>query len=63
MARKFTFESLYMFGALEAKISMSGLVARVTVAQPALSVHIPLEPDPGPLPPDPPIIFPPLPPS
>ena len=65
MARKFTFESLDLFDALEAKISMSGLVAGVTLAQqPAMDDPIPPEPDPGPLPPsDPPIILPPLPPS
>jgi hypothetical protein len=65
MSRKFTFESLDHFAALEQKLSMSGLVVGFTVAQPVAGDDpIPPEPDPGPLPPsDPPINFPPLPPS
>ena len=57
-------ESLDVFNTLERKISMSGLVVGVTVAQKIDDDPVPPEPDPGPLPPsDPPIILPPLPPS
>jgi hypothetical protein len=65
MPRKFTFESLDLFDALETKLSMSGLVAGLSPdPHAALGTHIPPEPDPGPLPPsDPPIILPPIPPS
>ena len=73
MSRKFTFESLDVFGSLERKVSMSGLItgftsASLVVDDPTLPEPdddpIPPEPDPGPLPPsDPPIILPPLPPS
>jgi hypothetical protein len=73
MSRKFTFESLDLFGSLERRLSMSGLTLCHTAVQvvdddPSLPVPdddpITPEPDPGPLPPsDPPIILPPLPPS
>jgi hypothetical protein len=68
MSRNFTFDSLNTFDGLERKLSMSALAGTVstvtaTVDDDPTPPPDP-EPDPGPYPgDDPPIVYPPLPPS
>lgn len=67
MSRRFAIEGLNIFGALERKLSLSGLSSGSTLAVTLFEHEIPPpdpEPDPGPFPgEDPPIVYPPLPPS
>lgn len=65
MCRRFAIESLDLFDVLESKLSMSSLVSGPAVVAAVHDDPTPdPEPDPGPLPTDdPPIVYPPIPPS
>jgi hypothetical protein len=67
MSRKFAIDGLNVFDALERKLSLSALAGGITAAVTVGGDDIPPpdpEPDPGPFPgDDPPIVYPPLPPS
>jgi hypothetical protein len=67
MCRRFAIESVLQFDALELKLSMSGMAVTATAAVALVDDSTPPpdpEPDPGDLPTDdPPIVYPPLPPS